>query len=329
MSIILSNTFSSDPGSSFFTKYQYGAGTVTSAYNAVNQAVDLINPNGNIPAVFVAPYQLSLGVENFVWEAELELVTGSAASLWGMVLFRVNEGVPAYYLSAPSSSELRLTYLTGWTVLTATTLQSVTPPVPLSVGVRQVWKVSRSGPRITLHIDGVLCLDFNHKVDSDYYAPALYARNGTVRVHSITLTTLSREDIANHNAKFTGLSWANKETKGQAWVGEVGYKKAQITANKVSHFIRSASCLAIPPGRGELGYISGVITKKGVPTQGRAIVCLDERFNLIAETTSMADGSYRFDNLLINRLYTIHTYDTYDFNYAPVGADRRTPEAYS
>lgn len=122
--------------------------------------------------------------------------------------------------------------------------------------------------------------------------------------------------------------WANKETQTQAWPGENSCKQTSQTAKKV-YGVTAVSMLTTPPLRKDLGFIEGVITRKTAPAVGQHVICLDERFNLVAETLSGAGGHYRFDSLPINGLYAIHAYDNNEYKYAPVGADRRTPEAYS
>lgn len=79
----------------------------------------------------------------------------------------------------------------------------------------------------------------------------------------------------------------------------------------------------------QLGYISGVVTEKGVIARGRRVVLLSSDWAFVAETRSDDQGKYQFDGLLLGRFYTVIAQDNDDYKYAPVGADRRTPEAYS
>lgn len=126
----------------------------------------------------------------------------------------------------------------------------------------------------------------------------------------------------------TKLHWANNETREQAWPGENSIKETPAQSPEKICPITSVSALSAPPSRKDFGFISGIVTRKSVPAAGKHVICLDERFNLVAETISAGNGYYRFDNLLINKLYTIHAYDNEIYQYAPVGADRRMPEAY-
>lgn len=121
--------------------------------------------------------------------------------------------------------------------------------------------------------------------------------------------------------------WANKETQIQAWPGENSCKQTSQTAKKV-YGVTAVSMLTTPPLRKDFGFIEGVITRKTAPAVGQHVICLDDRCNLVAETLSGTGGQYRFDSLPINGLYAIHAYDNNEYKYAPVGADRRTPEAY-
>ena len=86
--------------------------------------------------------------------------------------------------------------------------------------------------------------------------------------------------------------------------------------------------LYTPPPRASVGYIRGVVTRKGVAAARKRVVCLDSRFNLVSETLSSADGSYQFDSLSMFETYIVVAQDIFEFKYAPVSADRRTPEAY-
>lgn len=122
--------------------------------------------------------------------------------------------------------------------------------------------------------------------------------------------------------------FANSESKSQAWPGE--NHEVNIKVNSVNVFIVSAlSSISTTPKRTDLGFIRGVVTRKGQIAAGQYVVCLNSRFNLVAESVSASDGSYRFDSLNMYDTYIIIAQDNFDFKYAPVGADRRTPEAYS
>ena len=122
--------------------------------------------------------------------------------------------------------------------------------------------------------------------------------------------------------------FANPESKSQAWPGEIN--AVNIKANIVSVFmISTLPSISMPPKRSDLGFIRGVVTRKGQIAAGQHVACMNSRFNLVAETISAADGSYRFDSLSIYDTYIVIAQDNWDFKYAPVGADRRTPEAYS
>ncbi len=127
----------------------------------------------------------------------------------------------------------------------------------------------------------------------------------------------------------SGLSRANSETVQQSFPGQ-SYCNS-IKSGTPTRYLKTItpSDFSRPPLRSELGYISGVVTRKGAIAAGQHVVCLNSRFNLVDETVSANDGSYRFDSLSIFDTYIIMAQDNWDFNYAPVGADRRTPEAYS
>lgn len=123
------------------------------------------------------------------------------------------------------------------------------------------------------------------------------------------------------------LLFSNKETRQQAWPGEIA--TATLMAAPHSGFrVVTVDDLYSPPPRASVGYIRGVVTRKGVAAARKRVVCLDSRFNLVSETLSSADGSYQFDSLSMFETYIVVAQDNFEFKYAPVSADRRTPEAY-
>ena len=123
--------------------------------------------------------------------------------------------------------------------------------------------------------------------------------------------------------------WAAPFTQAQAWPGENHWSECQTYVPTLVAPLTQVPHLTIPPTRAELGYIAGVVTVKQVPAAGRLVRCFDPCMTLVAETSSAADGRYRFDNLLRNRLYLILAQDNDSFDYSPASADRRKPEAYA
>jgi len=79
----------------------------------------------------------------------------------------------------------------------------------------------------------------------------------------------------------------------------------------------------------QLGYIKGKVTAKGVIAPDRRVVLLSWDWAFVAETFSDAFGNYRFDGLMLGRYYTVIAQDNDSYQYAPVSADRRKPEAYT
>lgn len=209
-----------------------------------------------------------------------------------------------------------------------------------------------AGTSVRLYISGTLVasgtlatpLTVNHDYTYMGYNPGYPGRTGPWRMRGIRYTAAERytdnfTPVMEPMETAMGLAipvpaigsgpiWANRETKAQAWPGEIGAKESLAHSPDKICRIASVPALSAPPSRKDLGFISGIVTRKSVPASGKHVVCLDERFNLVAETISAENGYYRFDNLLINKLYTIHAYDNDTYQYAPVGADRRTPEAY-
>lgn len=127
----------------------------------------------------------------------------------------------------------------------------------------------------------------------------------------------------------TGFSprFCNAETRQQAWPGEIA-PVFLVGGPQVGFSIIATADLSSPPPRTRLGYIRGVVTRKGVAAAGQRVACLDSHFNLVSETRSSSNGSYRFDSLSLFDTYIVIAQDNWDFTYAPASADRRTPEAY-
>lgn len=124
------------------------------------------------------------------------------------------------------------------------------------------------------------------------------------------------------------LQFANSETRAQAFVGDTYFTNKICYGCKkwfpLIHLINIDNKISVS----DFGFIEGVITRKGIPAAAKQVICLDSKFNLVAETSSLSDGYYRFDSLPRNEFFAIHAYDNDIYQYAPVGADRRMPEAY-
>lgn len=125
------------------------------------------------------------------------------------------------------------------------------------------------------------------------------------------------------------LTWANSETRAQAWPGENHWASLDAPDLISAAPITQVPHFTVPPTRAELGYIAGKIMVKGVPHSNKRVCLFDESMNITAETKSDASGNYRFDSLLRNRRYLVVAMDTFDFDYAPAAADRVYPEAYA
>lgn len=116
--------------------------------------------------------------------------------------------------------------------------------------------------------------------------------------------------------------WANSKTRDDLWVGDNKFISIGQKIKKLNLIFGRI------PEKKDLGFISGVITKKGIPASGHNVFCLDASFNIINKTKTLTDGSYRFDNLIIYSTYIIIAQDNWEFKYSPACADLRTPEAY-
>lgn len=118
-----------------------------------------------------------------------------------------------------------------------------------------------------------------------------------------------------HAIEFT---FSNREPKQTAFVGNV--KPVQLDAGW--------NTLRYPVHPLQTGFIKGTITARGAIAPNRNVFAHDDTGCYVADTISDAQGKYQFDGLLLNRWYTITAHDNDEYKYAPVGADRRTPEAY-
>lgn len=225
-----------------------------------------------------------------------------------------------------------------------------TAAIPLSTWVHIAVVVA--GTSVRLYVGGVLVasgtlatpLTINHDYTYMGYNPGYGGRTGPYRMRGIRYTAAERYtdnftpvmgpmDTANALAIPNLITspvptWANNETKAQAWPAENSWKQLVAQPAKKAYSATTVAMLSGPPSKSSLGFIAGVVTRKAIPAAGKHVICLDGTFNLIAETVSATNGYYRFDSLPINGLYAIHAYDNEIYQYAPVGADRRTPEAY-
>ncbi|WP_345009341.1 hypothetical protein [Pseudaeromonas paramecii] len=176
-------------------------------------------------------------------------------------------------------------------------------------------------------IDGYLCAVFFDNTYNSLF-PGVHLYGCTVRVYELSYQSPVQLGAVRAGLSGGSLEWANAETQAQAFPGQNHWAPLAANPPELAVPISQVPHLTTPPTRAELGYIAGVVTVKQVPAPGRTVRCFDPTMTLVAETVSDAGGHYRFDNLLRNRRYLILAQDTWEFNYAPVGADRRTPEAY-
>ncbi len=258
------------------------------------------------------------------FEADLELISDYSS--------RKHLGI---FLTTPSNMPIgiRFAHLDGyWQLARFATAYSGTEIVysaqanpTFNIGERRRVKVVKNLDNYKFYVDDVLVCDFT---DATYRLciPGVFVWYGAIRIHSISYQ-IDGMDIS-ALALPTSLRFANKETRAQAWPGENNCKQLESQTAEKAYGVTTAAMLNAPPLRKDFGFIEGVITRKTAPAVGQHVICLDYRFNLVAETLSGAGGYYRFDSLPINGLYAIHAYDNNEYKYAPVGADRRTPEAY-
>lgn len=320
MSYSFSDTFTNSDALSY--------GTLVGAsitYNSTVQAVDMVaNTNDGGWWGFTG---LAIADRGYLltFEADIELISDSSS--------RKHLGI---FLTPPANmpTGIRFSHLDGYwqlaryaTVFSGTEITYSAQANPtFNLGERRRIKVVKNLDNYKFYVDDVLVCDFT---DANYRfcIPGVFAWYVNIRVHSVsyqvdgmTISAMTLPII---------LQFANKETRSQAWPGENSCKQPASQTAKKAYGVTTAAMLNAPPLRKDFGFIEGVITRKTAPAVGQHVICLDDSFNLVAETFSGAGGHYRFDSLPINGLYAIHAYDNNEYKYAPVGADRRTPEAYS
>lgn len=313
-------TFDTDPGVGTFAVATGLYGTPSVSYNSAAQAVDLSGGLAQNAWIFNSLTAASM----MVFETDIELVSDPSGRKH-IGVWLASEGALMYgYRIYHLDSAWGLSKWNGWTGEATLSVTSYDNPT-FNLGERKVLKIEKSGPLMSVYVDNLLVMTAS---DSTYMTvqPGIFLYGCTCRVHSISDKI---EGDLKYSQLPTALLWANEETQSNAWPGENNYKQLVSQTAEKAYGVTTAAMLNSPPLRKDLGFIEGVITRKTAPAVGQHVICIDERFNLVAETLSGAGGYYRFDSLPINGFYAIHAYDNNDFKYAPVGADRRTPEAYS
>lgn len=321
-----SEDFAVAPGSDFATTGTYSGATLSVTYNASAEAVELSNGNdGSAWVVTSWPCASQTGLDDLLFEADLELLSDPSGrkhpGIW-----LVQDGALAYgYRIAHLDGSWKFSKWSGWQGESAITVTLNSNP-SFDVGERHRIKVSKAGELFTVYVDDVLLFtatDFSYS----NLRPGVFLYGCTVRVHALSY---QGQELSPYFAVLPlgSPKWANAETQAQAFPGQNHWAPLAANPPELAAPISQVPHLTTPPTRAELGYIAGVVTVKQVPAPGRTVRCLDPTMTLVAETVSDAGGHYRFDNLLRNRRYLILAQDTWEFNYAPVGADRRTPEAY-
>nr|WP_321270434.1 carboxypeptidase-like regulatory domain-containing protein [uncultured Tolumonas sp.] len=304
-----------------------GYGTLVGAsltHNSTAKAVDMIAPNGS--GGWWGFTGLATADRGYLltFEADLELISDPSSRKHLGIFLTTSSNMP---------TGIRFAHLDGyWQLARFATISSGTEIVysaqanpTFNIGERRRIKVVKNLDNYKFYVDDVLVCDFT---DATYRLciPGVFDWYGNIRVHSVsyqvdgmTISALTLPII---------LQIANKETRSQAWPGENSCKQLDSQTAEKAYGVTTSAMLNAPPLRKDVGFIEGVITRKTAPAVGQHVICLNDRFNLVAETLSGAGGYYRFDSLPINGLYAIHAYDNNEYKYAPAGADRRTPETY-
>jgi len=321
--IDFSDDFTSEPASGFATAAA-ATGSLAVSYNTTESAIDLTI--GAYQSIWALTSLDTVPItDELIFEAELELVSDPVArkhlGIWLVQDGTLVQGYRIFHIDGTWS----MTKWSSWTAETSIDVSTVSTPT-FDVGERKTLKVIRAYSVFSVYVDDELVFT---ATDNTYESlrPGIFQYGCTNRVHAIRYQSAALElNILPLDA--ARFSWGNAETQDHAWPGE--NHCAGLTANppELAAPITQLPHFTVPPSRAELGYIAGVVTVRQVVAPGRVVRCFNPSMQLVGETVTDEAGNYRFDNLLRNRLYLILAQDTWEFNYAPVGADRRTPEAY-
>lgn len=324
MSYEYSDSFAKDP-SMLATLVCEITNNATVTFNESSNSVSIYSPTNQTLAWICSGLALADKVYTATFEADIELID-DPASLRHLGIFIVtNSGYPTGLRFAHLYSGWQIMRFAGMSSQSSVSFTQLVNP-SFNVGERKRVKCIRTGDNYQFYVDDVLIAEITD-ASYRYTIPGIFSHRGTIKVHSISYR-IDGLDISTQLLR-TDVSFANNETRTQAWPGENGLKQLDSQTAEKAYGITTAAMLNAPPLRKDFGFIEGVITRKTAPAVGQHVICLDDRFNLVAETLSGAGGYYRFDSLPMNGLYAIHAYDNNEYKYAPVGADRRTPEAYS
>ena len=179
---------------------------------------------------------------------------------------------------------------------------------------------------------------------SAYMMPGGFINNGYSTTNSVTAHVavydrpLSPVEISSRQAYrdelppvpacvTAAISWANSETREQAWPGEIAVRPA--TKQVPALIWRETEPVLPVDAKLTLGFIRGVTSLQGAPQVNKRVVCFDASMLPVAECNTDASGEFRFDLLWKHKLYTIMAMDSGSFTYSPAAADRRQPESYS
>lgn len=308
------------------TKNNY-AMTVT--HNPTIGSADLVMTNEQ-GAWMITSFPTASALDYISIEADLELVAdvfgGRHLGLW---MAQPGPYMYGYRFSHYTSDGWSAGRWDSWTSNPALQFYSkVGKASAFNIGNRKVLRLEKRGNLFCFYIDGAL-----EGIGVDNIYPSvqvgIHLYGCTVRVHSVRCqyaVSAAIDSISKINA--ANLTWANKETRAQAWPGENHWASLDAPDLISAAPITQIPHFTVPPTRAELGFIDGIVTVKSVPAPNRHVYCFDESMNIVAETVSGSDGHYRFDSLLRNRQYLVLAQDNFSFKYAPASADRRTPEAY-
>ena len=314
------------------------ASTPSVVFNATEGAVDLsyvtANKHQQWRLGLSNALATQLGLSDFDLTVDLEVLPGGSGELHVGWHFRTGNGFETYqlahyhYNAAPYASEWSGAYHAPsagvWD--NARVVMTEFTNRPMVSGVRYSIRAIRDNTGlIRIYLDGSLIGKTAAVPAATNLFPCLMFSNTNLRVHAVMLTS-SFEDPTTKTVGM-GLAWANSETRGQAWPGEIAAKPVPKLAPAL--LWRATEPVLPVDSKLTLGFIRGTITSRSEAVGGRRVVCFGPSLDPVAETVSAADGSYRFDLLWLGRESLIMAMDNPSFQYNPAAADRRKPEVYS
>ncbi|WP_417698106.1 hypothetical protein [Psychromonas sp.] len=136
--------------------------------------------------------------------------------------------------------------------------------------------------------------------------------------HVLTLDEFERE-LSFLPSPMLNAYYSNKETREMANIySDLVEVKSKNLNSKLS--FRQGKYLSIFENNGEqrkMGYFESKVLIQDVPAPNRKVMCFTQHGQLLDETYSAEDGTYRFDHLLLDTKYLFVAHDNQDTPNTP------------